>query len=93
MEILFLAAGLVPALAMLLVPQSWLKPLVAIGVGLVLLCILWTVAFANSCTSDGCIGVFFLGAFTALLALASAIAGGIRWAMIASRRDQDHPEE
>ena len=92
MEMIFLAVALVPALAMLVVPQSWLKPLGAIAVGLFLLCVLWTVSFANSCTSDGCIGVFILGAFTGLLALATAIAGGIRWAIIAARR-QDHPEE
>ncbi|MCZ8368547.1 MAG: hypothetical protein O9293_01050 [Porphyrobacter sp.] len=93
MEIVFLAVALVPALALLVVPQTWLKPLMAASFGVFLLCVLWTASFANSCSSDGCIGIFILGAFTALVGVASAIAGGIRWAIIALRRDQDLPEE
>ena len=92
MEFAFFLAALLPALALLFAPRSWLKPIGAIAAGLFLLCVLWTVSFANSCSSDGCIGVFILGAFTAAIALSCVVAGAIRWALIASRR-QDPPEE
>jgi len=93
MEIAFLALALVPALALLFAPRSWLMPIGAVTVGLFVLCVLWAVSFANSCSSDGCIGVFILGAFTAVVGLSAAVAGAIRWAVIASRSRQDPPEE
>jgi hypothetical protein len=93
MELIFLLVALVPALLLLVAPRKYLELLAAMVAGLVVLCVLWTVSFANSCSSDGCIGVFILGAFTALLGVTSVVACVIRWAMNASRGDKDHPEE
>ena len=91
--VLLLSAALVPALALLFAPRAWLKGIAAIAVGLFVLCVIWTVSFSNSCTSDGCIGVIALVALTATLGLSVLLAGAIRLAVIALRRRQDHPEE
>ncbi|MFO6446832.1 hypothetical protein ACLBKU_06755 [Erythrobacter sp. NE805] len=91
--ILALLAALVPALVLLFAPREWFKPLAAVALGLFLLGVIWTVSFSNTCQSDGCIGIFLIGAITATLGLSSALAGSVRWALIASRSRQDHPED
>ncbi|MDE2436625.1 MAG: hypothetical protein KGM49_10230 [Sphingomonadales bacterium] len=94
MEFLVLfAVALVPALGLLFAPRAWVKPIGVIAAVLFGLCVLWTVSFSNSCQSDGCIGVFFLGAFTALVGILAAIAGIIRWALISSHDHRASSEE
>lgn len=86
MEFLYLAA-LIPALAIVFAPRSWLPPIAVVTILLFLYCAYWTWSFSNTCSSDGCIGIFFLAFLTIILGGTAVGAGVARW-QINKRHDR-----
>ena len=79
--LLFLVVALLPPIALLAVPRKGLGVTVCVVAILLVLGAVYSWQLNDTCFSDGCIGAIIFAGFTALMAIASFVAGALRWAV------------